>query len=276
MSVIRSWLIGASLLGLACAPARALAWDSEGHRIIAHLAYERLTPVVRAAVDALISHASEEGTPSCPVGSLEDASTWPDCIRPLHDRFSYLAVMHYEDVPLCGAAPKTSYCPDGKCVTDETRRAIAILKDRHRSTVERLQALEEVAHFIGDIHQPLHAADNNDRGGNEVRVEVEGHESNLHHVWDTEVLENAVGTDETIAAKASTWRAGEVDSWLAESHHIAVTYVYPRLAQPPKCGAPAPAQTISQAYLDDAAPIVRVQLARAAVRLARVLNEALS
>ena len=63
--------------------------------------------------------------------------------------------------------------------------------------------MEEVAHFVGDMHQPLHAADNNDRGGNSSHVMVQGHASNLHHVWDTEVLENAVGGDETAASETA-------------------------------------------------------------------------
>ena len=251
---------------------RALACGSEGHRIVAHLAYERLTPKAKAAVDSLIARSPTQDTPTCPVASLDDAATWPDCIRPLHARFDYLAVMHYEDVPLCGTAPKASYCPDGKCITDETRRAVAILKDTTRPATERLRALEEVVHFIGDMHQPLHAADNADRGGNEVHVEVAGRSTNLHHVWDTEILENAVGTSEAAAedalrpivrANAAGWSSGDVDTWLAESHRLAVAYVYPKLAQPPACGRPAPAQTISQAYLDGAAPKVREQLARA-------------
>ena len=232
---------------------------------------------------ALIAHAGEEGTPSCPVASLEDASTWPDCIRPLHGRFEYLAVMHYVDIPICGSVPPSVYCPGGKCVIDETKHAIAILKDPRQPLVARLQALEEVAHFIGDMHQPLHAADNNDRGGNATHVMVEGHPSNLHHVWDTEVLENAVGTNEAVAEaaleplvrrNATTWAQGDVDSWVAQTHTLATSYVYPKLATPPACGVPAPDQTISQSYLDGAAPIVREQLGRAAVRLAVVLNGA--
>jgi hypothetical protein len=265
-------------------PANALAWGPEGHRVVAHLAFERLTPKAKADVAALIARSADQATPSCPVASLEDASTWPDCVRPLHARFDYLAVMHYEDVPVCSVAPKARYCPGGKCITDETRRAIAILRDTKRPAVERLQALEEVAHFIGDMHQPLHAADNGDRGGNEDHVQVAGHASNLHHVWDTEILENAVGTSEVdaeaalrpiIAANASHWSSGDVDTWLAESHRLAMSYVYAKLTQPPACGLPAPAQEISRVYLEWAAPLVRVQLARAAVRLALVLNGAL-
>jgi hypothetical protein len=279
-----------ALLALICAVAAtaplgpALAWDAEGHRIIAHLALERLTPKAKAEIATLIAHSPEQATPSCQVSSLEDASTWPDCIRPLHGRWDYLARMHFEDIPICGSEPLAAYCPEGACVIPETKRALAILGDKSRPSVERLQALEEVAHFVGDMHQPLHVADNHDRGGNDVHVIVEGHPSNLHHVWDTEALEYAVGThaaaaaaklEPLIKANARAWARGDLDSWAAETHAIAVSYVYRGLAEPPFCGAPATDQTISQAYLDGAAPIVRQQLGRAAVRLARVLNEAL-
>ena len=115
----------------------AQAWDAEGHRIIAHLAYERLTPKAKAEVAALIAHAGEEGTPSCPVASLEDASAWPDCIRPLHGRWDYLAPMHYVDIPICGTEPASVYCPNGVCVIDEIKRAIAILKDPRQTPVAR-------------------------------------------------------------------------------------------------------------------------------------------
>jgi hypothetical protein len=220
------------------------------------------------------------------VATFEDAATWPDCVRPLRDgRFGYLAVDHYEDVPLCGVALKATYCPDGRCITDEARLAMGVLKDRRRSATERLQALEEVAHFIGDIHQPLHAADNGDHGGNLVRVRENGDlRTNLHHLWDDTVVEYAVGTDEasaeaalrpSIAAHAKEWSAGDVDGWLMESHQIAVHYVYAKLAHPPACGQVAEPQEIGREYLEGAKPIVRAQLAKAGVRLALVLNQAL-
>jgi len=272
-------------LALACFPVAVLAWGAEGHRIIAGLAYERLTPKARATVAALLTHAPEQDTPGCPASSLEEAATWPDCVRSLRPRFAYLAPDHFEDVPICGVVAKAVYCPEGRCVSAETRRALVILRDASQRPAERLQALEEVAHFVGDIHQPLHAANNGDRGGNEIRVEVGGRDTNLHHLWDDEMVEHAVGRSAPTAmamlrpmvvANATRWSAGDIDSWLAEAHRIAVAYVYAKLEHPPACGRPAPAQNISQDYLGAAAPIVRVQLARAAVRLAKVLNAVLS
>ncbi len=288
---------------LAFMPSTAHAWGSEGHRIIAHLAYEQLTPKAKAEVAGLIAHSSEQGTPSCPIASLEDAATWPDCIRPLHGRWKYLAVDHFEDVPVCqapggwtidaSASPTRRldevialesalpWCENGNCTVAETAKAELVLKDRSRSAADRLEALEEISHFVGDMHQPLHAADNHDRGGIDVKVQVNGHASNLHHVWDTEVLENAVGKDEAAAEAvlrplvqqhARTAAEGDLHDWLMQSHALAQTYVYFKLPQSPVCGVAGPPQDISQAYLDGAAPIVREQLAKASIRLAAVLN----
>ena len=92
----RRFLVAIIVLLLALPPARAVAWGAEGHRVIAALAYERLTPKANAAVAELISHTNEQGTPACMVSTLMDAATWPDCVRPLHHRFDALAVMHYE------------------------------------------------------------------------------------------------------------------------------------------------------------------------------------
>jgi hypothetical protein len=115
-------------------------------------------------------------------------------------------------------------------------------------------------------------------------TDLAGHPTNLHHVWDDTVVEYAVGTDEgaaeaalrpVIEAHAKEWSAGDVDGWFMESHQIAVHYVYAKLDHPPACGQVAESQEIGREYLEGAKPIVRAQLAKAAVRLARVLNEAL-
>lgn len=284
---LRRWTTALVSIGVVALfiPACALAWGAEGHRVIAALAYERLTLKARGAVDQLIGHAVTEPNSGCPVASFEDASTWPDCVRAEHIRqFSWLTPDHFEDAPLCGHEPKAAYCPNGRCVTEETKRAIAILRDPKRSSTDRLEALEEVVHFVGDLHQPLHVTDNGDRGGNEVPVIFSGENINLHRIWDTELVVQAVGRSEQsaeaqlrplIPSNAANWSRGGIDSWAAEAHQIGVTVVYPKLTVKPGCNQRPAVQTISPGYVAVAAPIVRQQLARAAVRLATVLNGAL-
>ena len=81
MAACATFLAGASF------PPAANAWGAEGHRIVARLAYEQLTPRAKAEVDRLIARSGAQYTPSCPVASLEDAATWADCVRPMRDRF---------------------------------------------------------------------------------------------------------------------------------------------------------------------------------------------
>lgn len=277
-------ILAAAALLAGLIPGPAKAWDAEGHRIVAEIAWSQMTPKARAGAAALIARSAEQATPACPVASLEDASVWPDCVRADRARFGSMAPLHYEDEPLCGPPDPARQCPEGRCLTAAIDRAMGVLGDPARPPAERLEALEEVTHFVGDLHQPLHAADNGDRGGNEIKVTVEGRSENLHWVWDTDVVRAAVGPDAEAGAAAlaplaaanrKAWSRGGLHEWFEESHALAVSYVYARLAQAPACGVPAPAQALSPAYIAGAAPLVRIQLARAGVRLAVLLNAAL-
>ncbi len=131
-------------------------------------------------------------------------------------------------------------------------------------------------HFVGDVHQPLHASDNDDRGGNEVRVEFVGRRTNLHAVWDTGILALAVNGDERSyalnlarqigPADILAWQTGTPEQWANESHDIATKVIYGEL---PHAGR------LPASYERAVLPIVDRQLERAGVRLAWILNDAL-
>lgn len=275
----RSTLLAA--LALILLPAPALAWVNEGHQIVARLAYERLTPKARAQFDALLKAAPAQATPSCLAASPEDVGVWADCVRPMKARFDDLAPLHYEHRALCEAPDPKLTCPDGKCVTAAVPRAELVLKDRKRPAAERLQALEELVHFVADLHQPLHTADHVDDGGWFVAVEGPGLSKNLHLVWDDDVVRAALGPDPAKAEaelrplmrkNAKAWSGGEVEDWVAESFGIARSYAYGKLPEPPACGKVAGKQALPESYLKGAAPIVRERLVKASLRLAKVLN----
>ena len=123
-------------------------------------------------------------------------------------------------------------------------------------------------------HQPLHASDNHDRGGNDIRVEFLGHRTNLHAVWDSSILAPAVRGDErayalrlahTITpAELRAWQKGSPVDWANESHAVSVRAVYGELDH---TAGPLPSS-----YESAALPIVNEQLEKAGVRLAWVLN----
>lgn len=286
-------VILAGLLLVAAAPTQAVAWGGQGHRLIAELAYARLTPAARAEIDRLLAAGPAHPVEGCALVTFGDAATWPDCVRSKVP-FTATAEEHYDNIPLFGRAPKRSYCPNARCATEAIKRARRVLADRRRPAGERLEALAFLTHYIGDIHQPLHAAGNNDRGGNDVKVIYLGvatytfngreNQNTLHGVWDTPLLSAALrgdgsGKAEIVAladAQGRQWRGFAPDRWAAASHAIAVDVAYGALpVRPAPNVSPSAPVEISQTYVDAATPIVREQVAKAAVRTADVLNRAL-
>jgi S1/P1 Nuclease len=167
-------------------------------------------------------------------------------------------------------------CPHDDCVVAKIEEFERVLSDHQKPDRERLEALKYLVHFIGDVHQPLHASNDHDRGGNDVAVMFMGLPTNLHAVWDSSITAPAVKGDERsyalqlvreiTPAKRRRWSRGDPVSWANESHRIAARVIYKLL---PHGG------TLPDSYGNEALPIVNEQLERAGVRLGMVLNTSL-
>lgn len=197
----RATLLLAACLAAACAlfAPPAAAWGKLGHRLVAALAEQDLSPAARHELARLLAAEPEP--------TLAGISTWADELRE-HDpglgRRS--APWHYVNIGEAGCRYEAAAsCAGGDCVVEAIRAQAAILADRGRGDAERLQALKFVVHFVADVHQPLHAGFGRDRGGNTIQVRVpaafippwaNGNPgSNLHSVWDSGLLHSA-GLDE--------------------------------------------------------------------------------
>ena len=155
-------------------------WWDLGHRIVASLAESRLTPHTREAVRDILDGQS-----------LADASVWADNIRQYrHDADK----LHYVNIPLADTryVPER-HCPGGQCIIAAIEQERHLLADPAASREERAEALRFLIHFMGDLHQPLHVGDNGDRGGNQRAVTFLGHATDLHKVWDGELIDSSVG-----------------------------------------------------------------------------------
>jgi hypothetical protein len=177
------------------------------------------------------------------VTTLAEVSTWADEIRPQHPETAH---WHFVNIPINPMAgdPKgydlTRDCPRGDCVVAKIEEFERVLSDRQKPDRERLEALKYIVHFVGDVHQPLHASNDNDRGGNNVAVTFMGLPTNLHAVWDTGIIAPAVRGDERryalqlvreiTQAKRRRWSRGDPVAWANESYRIAVRTVYGRMA----------------------------------------------
>ena len=262
----------------------ALAWGEKGHRVIADIAMANVPPRTAAAISGLLRAEAGLDTPTCPVRSLSDAAVWPDCLRGDPDRWGHTFAWHYQDGPVCAAGfdPK-AHCPGGNCVTAQIERNRLLLADRSLPPAQRLAALAFLAHFVGDVHMPLHAADHDDHGGNGVRASWPGHpEGNLHWLWDATMAERAIATaDRPLVrvyspAERARIATGEAAEWARESWQLARRFVYPQaFGHDPCIGRPPEHVEMSQAQIDAGAPIARQRLLQAGLRLARLLDAVL-
>jgi hypothetical protein len=273
----------AALVLLVLAPGAARAWDPEGDRVVALLAYERLTPEVRAKVDGLLADRPEVA--GCDAGRLDDAVTFAACLK--GKREDVMRDIAYDALPLCGPPPP-SRCADGRCATAALARYLAELKTPATPRPERVRALMAVTYLMAEIHQPLHAADNADHNGDRLRVVLPGAmkaRTSLYTVWDNDVVSGAIGgVAETglpyvralADAHGDAWSRGAIADWLADSHDVALHVAYGRLPHPPACNKlPDGFEGLGPDYFAAAVPAAREQLAKAGVRLAVVLNAAL-
>jgi nuclease S1 len=240
-----------------CAPSSAWAWGCEGHQVVALIAERNLTPHALAIVKQILHDGPIDPNLSryCKEGGADpmaDASTWADDIRPLRPE---AAPWHYIDIPL-GTSHReiAKFCPlPESCVTRAITDEIALLHSPGIDPQKKADALRFLIHFVGDLHQPLHATTNNDQGGNCVPVaffdalpqlrnpETESYAPNLHGVWDTNILAKATEgktveqvaseLEESFRSKIARWKKGSADmnGWAWESYLLAQKVVYGKL-----------------------------------------------
>jgi hypothetical protein len=276
---------------LAFAPATsASAWGYQGHEVIAALARGYLTPAVRAKVDALL--AADPDPLTAP--DMLARATWADAWRSAGHRET--APWHFVDIELdhpdvagaCFGFPASSQPasagPENDCVIDRLDAFTRELADPATSQREKILALKYVLHFVGDLHQPLHAADNHDRGGNCVPLALGGARTvNLHSYWDSGVVAPLGGDPAAAAAQLQAritraqkaqWERGDAASWAQEAYAVARTTAYwPGLAG--GCAPDRAPVSLPSGYEARAEAAAALQLERAGVRLALVLNRAL-
>ena len=276
------WL---ATLALSATPAQAY-WEY-GHETVAAIAWSQVTPTVRARIRSLIAHAPELATPKCPIRTIEDASVWADCIKP-GERFSYVYPWHFQNIDICKPFDIKSNCAFGNCVSAQITRNAKLLKDRAVPARERLMALALLVHFVGDLHQPLHAGDRgDDLGGNKVKARYgeAGGRINLHSIWDGYLAERAISTppagprgllSDMPPADRKSAAAGTVEDWSRESWQVAHDTAYAAVSGGDPCVNRAESVTLDNSQIDAAIPTLRRQVVRGGLRLARMLDEALS
>jgi len=273
-------LLAATLVAasVGVAPTDALAWGGHGHRIVAAIAIKLLPPEKAAALDKLMRESDVKR-------SFVEAASYADEVIRGQDHAGKFSPWHFVDWPDKRKKYNESFC-EPTCVIEQLPDQIEAASTETDQDDKAL-ALSWVIHLVGDLHQPLHVSDRKDRGGNDFQVKYRGKTEcgdkhgalvkkvELHKVWDDCLVFELQGDDtwqqlaEKIRGTLTTHKghpaaSGDVQDWANESHDLAHRFAYNGLKQ----GA-----DLQDAYINKALPVVRDQLLKAGVRLAKVIDE---
>lgn len=266
----------------------AHAYWEYGHQTVAQIAQANVTPRTRVAIRRLLSQSALLDTPSCPAATIEKASVWADCVKPLKGadgkrRFDYAYNWHFQNVDVCAPFSLMPACKDGDCVSAQIDRDVRVLKSRRATPRERVEALVFLIHFVGDLHQPLHAGDRADKGGNEVSARYGIYAPkrfNLHSIWDGPLAERAITSGPSLvrrfpAGERRRIAAGTVTDWSREAWAVSRHYVYASAEGGDACGTPVKNTVLDDATIARLVPIARLEVERGGLRLAKLLDAAL-
>jgi len=233
-------------------------WGITGHRTVGQIAAPYLTKRAKKAVSSLLNGHS-----------MAFYSTYADEIKS-DKRYRKFSFWHYVDFKF--GAKYTPATADKKGdLIQGINKCIKVLKNPNSSRSDKAFYLKLLIHFIGDLHQPLHVGRTADRGGNDIKLDWFNKPTNLHSVWDSQMInsykmsysELAENANKLSKAQVKVLQKGSILDWAYESHALAKK-VYASAKSGDK---------LSYRYSYLYFPMVRQQLQKGGVRLAKVLND---
>jgi hypothetical protein len=265
LRVLEAFTVALTLL----LPRTVIGWGPVGHETIAYIAQGRLTPAVLLKIHAIIDREDD----------LAKIANWADEMRDFQPETKS---WHYIDLPIrqnLQAGDVHNFCPRNDCVIAQIQISKGVLTDPSQSQREKLRALKFLVHFVGDLHQPLHTADDGDHGGNDKTIRFQEEPMKLHGLWDDLIEKQATENpskfatelaSKITAAKVHQWLEGDEITWALEGYKIAKEQIYKNYPPGPQDLTNV---NLGNAYYKQMRPIVEEQLQKASVRLTKILQE---
>lgn len=234
-----------------------LKWGKTGHRIVGDIAADYLSPSARVEVNRVIGPQS-----------MAIASVWMDQIRS-DPNYDHTHDWHWVTIPDGMSYEETEKNPNGDLIK-KLQTFISELKEGDLSPEEEKEKLKMLIHMVGDIHQPMHVGTGEDMGGNDTNVEWFYEPSNLHRVWDSEMIDDtqlsytefSTAINHPSDHQVSSWQNSGVMDWAAEAMELRdQVYDLPDDRQ------------LSYEYQYEHRDLLNKQLLKGGVRLAGILNE---
>jgi hypothetical protein len=235
----------------------AAAWGVTGHRVVGLVAQNHLKKSAKRKI-ATILHCN----------SLAEVSNWMDDIKS-DTAYNHTHDWHWVTIPQGQTYEQSEKNPKGDIVM-KINEIVTALKAGNLSATQQEENLKFLVHLVGDLHQPLHVGDRDNQGGNQVRVQWFGQNSNLHRVWDSDMIESknlsysdlAGFLDEPSREQIKQWQAMSILDWAAVSQsHFPQLYNYPADGK------------LGYRYSYDHFDTVQTCLMQAGIHLAGLLNE---
>ena len=248
----------------------AAAWGPIGHRITAQIAQDNVSGKSRAMIEEILGH---EG--------LAEASTYPDEQRSNPDPFwqTEASPWHYVTLPTGKSVDELLHPAEGDAET-ALERFTATLRDPSASRQDKALALRFVVHLVSDLHQPLHAGNGTDRGGNDVFVTWFDEPQNLHWVWDEGlILRQQLSYSEyverlearTTPEEVVQWWDADPADWIGESVTLR-DRIYPKTGAEEGMGTKESPVYLKYQYAYDWTPTMEQRLQMAGIRTAAYLD----
>ena len=235
-----------------------LEWGATGHRVVGELAAQRISKRTAKKIDALL-----EGV------SLAETSTFADEIKS-DKRYRTYSPWHYANIKGDETYALSKKNEKGDIVR-AIKQCIEVLKNPTADRSDKQFYLKLLVHFVGDIHQPMHLGKLSDRGGNDVEVKWFGRNSNLHRLWDSNMIDDygmsyteiTVNLPKVKKSELKKIASAPLITWVNESHDLA-KQIYATLPENTNLG---------YRYRYDHFNSVRMQLLKGGIRLAALLDE---
>lgn len=233
-------------------------WGKTGHRTIGEIASKHLEKRTVREINSLLNYES-----------IAAVSVYADDIKS-DPKYNLYGSWHYVNFSGTKNYKEDPINPNGD-ILQGIKTCILKIRSKETSKEEKSFSLKMLIHFLGDLHMPLHAGNQSDKGGNDIKVKWFGSDSNLHRLWDSDMIDDyqmsytelAMNSNATNEDQIKEYEKGTLLDWTKESRQLALT-IYSEVV---------PEEKLGYKYMYHNFPLVKDQLQKGGVRLACVLNQ---
>lgn len=246
-------------------PFQAMSWGLLGHRVVGQIAESYLNKQASREIKLILGNES-----------LAIASNWADFIKS-EPAYNYINNWHYINLPAGLNEEQLDFALKRDTITDIYTKILFLSAELKNKTLEqekKVMYLRLLIHFVGDIHQPMHTGRFEDLGGNKIQLTWFGQNTNLHRVWDSDLIDSqklsyteySRSINFITKNQLHLLQSQDVAQWVKDSYRIS-TKIYANVNTGDKLG---------YRYTYDNIEIANQQLLKGGIHLAALLNSIFS